>query len=374
LPTPAGVSPRFLLTRTKELAAALGSPRLRFCFRVTSSAILAFIATQFVALPLHGLWAVLTAVVVTQMSVGASLKATSDYVVGTIGGAVYASAVAALVPHATAVTAAAVLALAIAPLAYAAALYPSFRVAPFTAVLVLMISSQVGEGPVDSAFYRLLEVAIGGAVAVVVSLLVFPSRAHALGPDAAARVLEQLAKALPQLFAGAGREIDPLENRRIQDEIGAAVDAFEAIAAEAKRERMINLVSDPDPAVLARTLLRLRHDLVIIGRACVLPLPDAVAVRLGPPLARVGASANEFLVASAEALRSRRGLPPIAPVEAALVAYAAQITTIRETGLMQPLPSCELERIFTLGFALQQFQHDFSDLARCVQEWARRQG
>jgi len=374
LPTPAGVSPRFLLTRTKELAAALGSPRLRFCFRVTSSAILALIATQFVALPLHGLWAVLTAVVVTQMSVGASLKATSDYVVGTIGGAVYASAVAALVPHATGVTAAGALALAIAPLAYAAALYPSFRVAPFTAVLVLMISSQVGEGPIDSAFYRLLEVAIGGAVAVVVSLLVFPSRAHALGPDAAARVLEQLAKALPQLFAGAGREIDPLENRRIQDEIGAAVDAFEAIAAEAKRECLINLVSDPDPAVLARTLLRLRHDLVIIGRACVLPLPDAIAVRLGPPLARVGASASEFLVASAEALRSRRGLPPIAPVEAALAAYAAQITTIREAGLMQPLPSCELERIFTLGFALQQFQHDFSDLARCVQEWARRQG
>ena len=38
---------------------------------------------------------------------------------------------------------------------------------------------------------------------------------------------------------------------------------------------------------------------------------------------------------------------------------------------MQPLSSSELERIFTLGFALQQLQQDLLDLARSVQEWAR---
>jgi len=333
---------------------------------------LAFAIAQFLSIPLHGLWAVLTAVVVTQMSVGESLKATADYVVGTIGGAVYASAVAALAPHPTALTVAGVLALAIAPLAYAAALNPSFRVAPFTAVLVLMISSQLGEGPIESAFYRLLEVAIGGAVAVVVSLLVFPSRAHALGLDAAARVLEQLARALPQLLAGASREVDPLENRRIQDEIGQAVDAFEAIVVQAKRERLINVVAEPDPAVLARSLLRLRHDFVIIGRACIAPQPDIIAQRLGPLLARIGAAASDFLLASASALTSRRYPPPIDPLETALAAYTSEITDIRGAGLMQALPSSELERIFALWFALQQFQHDFPDLARCVQEWRRQ--
>ena len=48
----------------------LNSPRLRFCVRVTTSAILAFALSQVFAIPLHGLWAVLTAVVVTQMSQG----------------------------------------------------------------------------------------------------------------------------------------------------------------------------------------------------------------------------------------------------------------------------------------------------------------
>ena len=190
--------PSSLLDRTTKL---FSKPQLRFCLRVTISAILAFAIAQFLPIPLHGLWAVLTAVVVTQMSTGGSLKATADYVIGTIGGTVYAGAVAALVPHPTAVAVAGVLALAIAPLAYAAALNPSFRVAPFTAVLVLMISSQLGEGPIESAFYRLLEVAIGGAVAMAVSVLVFPARAYSLGLDAAAHVLENLARALPVLFA-----------------------------------------------------------------------------------------------------------------------------------------------------------------------------
>ena len=64
----------------------------------------------------------------------------ADYIIGTIVGAVYASAGAALVPHSTVLGLAGVLAVAIAPLAYAAAVSPIFPVAPVTAVLVLMIS------------------------------------------------------------------------------------------------------------------------------------------------------------------------------------------------------------------------------------------
>ena len=151
--------------------------QLRFCLRMTVAALLAFALTQLLAIPLHGLWAVLTAVVVTQVSVGGSLRATAEYVVGTLGGAAYASLVGVLVPHTTALALAGVLALTVAPLAGAAALSPSFRVAPFTAVIVLLISNELGEGPVESALYRLLEVALGGAVAVTVALLVFPERA-----------------------------------------------------------------------------------------------------------------------------------------------------------------------------------------------------
>jgi uncharacterized membrane protein YccC len=357
-----------------EVTALFDRPRLRFCLRMTIAAVLAFALAQFLAVPLHGLWVVLTAVVVTQMSVGGSLRATAEYVIGTLGGAIYAGAVAVLVPHTTMLATAGVLALAIAPLAYAAAVNPSFRVAPFTAVIVLLVSIQLGDGPIESAFYRLLEVGLGGAVAVAVSLLVFPERAHGLGLGAAARVLEQLARVLPKLLAGFTRNVDVLENLRIQDETGQAVAEFQAIAAEAKRERLVNLAAEPDPTVLARTLLRLRHDLVIIGGAGVAPLPPSLAERLGPSLARIGASASDFLLASARALAWRRSPPPLDPVKAALAAYEAEIISIRNEGLTNPLPSSDVEHIFALCFALQQLQRNFSDLARHVQESARRPG
>ncbi|WP_198164449.1 FUSC family protein [Rhodoplanes sp. Z2-YC6860] len=354
-----------------NLTTILGNPRLRFCLRVTTSAIVAFTLAQVLSIPLHGLWAVLTAVVVTQMSVGGSLKATTDYIIGTLGGAVYGSAIAVLVPHPDPLAVAGTLALAIVPLAYAAALNPSFRVAPFTAVIVLLISSQLGEAPIESALYRLLEVVIGGAVAVVVSLLVFPARAHALGLDAAGRVLELMANALPRLLAAFTASTDPLENNRIQDEIGQAVSTFQATADEAMRERMVNLIAEPDPGPLARTLLRLRHDLVIIGRAGVAPLPERISGRLPTPLNKLGAAGRDYFLACAAALTSRKSAPPLEPIDAAIAAYASEIAAIRAAGLTQGLPVGDLEHIFGLGFALQQLQHNFADMQRVVQDWAR---
>jgi hypothetical protein len=68
---------------------------------------------------------------------------------------------------------------------------------------------------------------------------------------------------------------------------------------------MYRLAIEPDSGPLSRTLLQLRHDLVIIGRATVIPLPDAVAARLGPPLSQVGVSASNYLNAAADALTDR---------------------------------------------------------------------
>jgi len=344
---------------------------LRFCLRATVNALLAFALAHVLDVPLHGVWAVPTAVMVIQMSIGGSLKAATNYFIGTIGGAAYASAVAALIPHPTVLALAGVLALAIAPLAYAAAASPSFRVAPVTAVLVLMISTQLGETPTELAFHRLFEVAVGGVVAIAVSLLVLPARAHALGMYAAVRALEHMAQVLPAVIAGVRSKRDPRENVRLQDDVGEAVHAFAEVADEAEPERLVHLAPEPDPAGLARTLLRLRHDLVMIGRAASAPLPDPVAARLAPALAQIGATARDYLLASASALTSRHASPPLEPVETALTAYMSNVASLRTDGPMDGLPVGERERIFALGFALAQLQQNFSELAACLQEWAR---
>jgi uncharacterized membrane protein YccC len=356
------------------VSAQLGKAQLRFCLRATVNALLAFGVTHMLAAPLHDQWAVLTAVAVIQMSIGGSLRAAAEYIIGTTVGALYATAVAALVPHSTDLSFALALALAIGPLTYAAAISPSLRVAPVTAVLVLMISAKLVETPIGLAYDRLLEVAIGLLVAVTVSFLVLPAPAHTLGLASAARALELMARALPAVIAGFADRLCPLQNLRLQDEVGEAVHGFAEVAAEAKGERIANLAPDPDPAALTRTLRRLRHDVVMLGRAAAEPLPVDVAPRLAPLLSEIGASARDHLRASADALTARREGPTGAWVNDALAAYMAEVASMRGSGQLSALPAAERERLFALGFALQQLQHNLVELAHCVADWARNPG
>jgi len=349
------------------------NPRWRFAARMTASGLAAYGVAKILHVPLNGLWVIITAIVVTQMSAGGSLRATAEYIIGTVGGAVYGAIIGVFIPHDTPLTQAFILALAIAPLALIAASNPNFRVAPFSAVLVILIAGQFGEGPIESAITRSGEVALGGVIAVLVSLLVFPERAHNMRLEAAVRLLQRLARDLPRLLTGFTGELDPATNSRIQNDIGAAVSSFQQITNEAKHELRVTLADQPDPGPLSRTMLRLRHDLVIIGRAGVRPLPEPLRARLGEPLTRVGAAASDFLNDSANALRERIQPPPQDAFEAALAAYTAEVEAVRTAGLTVPLTSNEIEPVFALGFALEQLHQNFFDLQRCVQDYAQRQ-
>jgi uncharacterized membrane protein YccC len=355
-----------LLTKIRDRGT-----QFRLCLRVTVAALASFLLAQFLTVPLAGLWVVLTAVVVTQISLGASVKATIEYFVGTLGGAVYAGVIAALVPHHDEISILAVLALAVAPLALLGAVNPNFRVGPFTAVIVVLGASAIHTDPIRSASYRVLEVALGGVTGLVVSFLVLPARAHRLAIEAAADMLDLLARVLPELFAGFTRARDAAEALRVQNSIGAAFARVDAVCAEAKREQMTYFGAPPDSGPLLRTLLRLRHDLVMIGRAAAVPLPERFHARLGPPLARVVETAVDYLHAASAALVARRNPPPLDAVEAALDDYVAAIAAARREELTRELPGDVVERIFALGFALEQLRQNFIDLARCVTEFAR---
>ena len=79
--------------------------------------------------------------------------------VGTLAGAIYAGLLGVAVPHTSTLALTALLVITIAPLSIAAAVNASFRAAPFSALLVLLIAGQPGEGPVGSALLRIGEVA-----------------------------------------------------------------------------------------------------------------------------------------------------------------------------------------------------------------------
>jgi hypothetical protein len=336
---------------------------------MTVAALGAFFLGRILAVPLHGLWAVLTAVIVTQASVGGSIGASLEYVMGTLAGALYASLLALLIPHTTPLATAGVLALSVAPLAYAATLSSVFRVAPFTAVIVLLLAGQFGQGPLAAAATRLLEVVLGGAVAVLVSLFLFPEGAYRRAKQAAVLALEQLAHALPVVLAGLSAKSDVGDVQRVQDKLGGVVASFDAIIADTKHEQTATFGPRPNVGPLSRTLLRLRHDLVIIGRAATCPLPEALLSRLSPRISAIEATVGDYLLMSAKALSTGRSSPSAAQVDMVMNAYSSEVAAMRAAHLTQALPSNEVEQLFTLGFALDQLRSDLTDLERCVHEW-----
>jgi hypothetical protein len=146
------------------------------------------------------------------------------------------------------------------------------------------------------------------------------------------------------------------------------VSELQGVAEEVNRERPISFTNAPDPAPLPRTLLRLRHDFVMMGRASLEPLPAHLSEDLSPLLNRLAVAIGGYFRGCALALTSRHKAPPLPPLEEELDACASQLAAIRQRDLAH-LSASQLEQLFTLGFALEQLHRNIRDLERCVQEW-----
>jgi uncharacterized membrane protein YccC len=346
---------------------------LRLSLRVTLSGVLTLMVSHLFQLR-YPLWAVLTAVLLTQLNVGRSLKATTDYLAGTLGGAVFAGVIGALIPHNNPVGLTIVLAVTLLPVALIAAENPRFSAAPFTAVLVLLAPTITHLGPIASAFERMVEVAIGCIVGLAVSLAVLPSRAYDAALEAAGRMLKMIARSLPELFRGLTQGRDEAPKPSVLQNIDLAYAAIHAIAVECMHERSTYLRSGPDLGPLLRTLGRLRDDLAMIERTASPSLPEPFRLRIGPALHSVDDATAEFFRANGEALLARGKPAPCRPVEAALDDFAAAMAALRHQDLQQALPADLAERVFALAFALEQLRRNCRDLERRVAEHAEPGG
>jgi len=345
--------------------------QLSLAVRLAVAAVAAYAIARALHLMLP-LWAVLTSLIVTQMSVGRSLKATRDYMLGTVGGAVYGGAIAMLIPHSGEGGLLALLVLAVAPMAFIGAINPSLSAATVTAVIVLLVPAMNHANPLYSTIDRLFEVTVGALTGLVVSFLVLPSRAISQIRINAAELLELLAAAFAELLAGLTRGLDNDALHRIQDGIGTAMASLHATGLEAERERATHLSSGPDTGPLLRTIQRLRHDVVMIGRASVVPLPANVQARLARPLSDVSKAIVDYMGAAAASLRNGSGTVDIRPVDGALQAYAAEVAALRSEGLIRGVPADVAERFFALGFSLEQMRQNLNDLDRCHAEWCEK--
>jgi uncharacterized membrane protein YccC len=345
---------------------------LKLALRVTIAGTLAYAVTKFFALP-QGYWAVITSVVIVQASVGGSLKAAIERFSGTLAGAIYGGLIAALVPHGSPLSLALAIVLALFPLALLAAVKPAFRVAPITSLIMLLPPTGQAIGPLASAIDRVLEITLGNIVGVVVSLFVLPARAHTLMTESAAKVVSlnaDLFSVLIEELTGSPQSRSGVEN--LQTPIRSALKKAEAAAEEAARERKSHLTEAPDPEPLIRTLYRVRHDLVMIGRAASSPLPAPVRERLDPSLAALHHTVRELLLGLAHALQHRKAPPDAKAFEEALNAFSSEAEALRSDEHVRELPAKSFGQVFALSFALEQFRQDLGDLLERAEELALR--
>ena len=333
--------------------------------RLTVRIVVAALASFGLGHALHlaqSYWAVITAVIVMQASVGGALKATFDRIVGTIGGSIWGVAVLLTVPHGDPASLALALAVVLAPLALLTAFKPAYRVAPITACILLLTPGNHVDGPLMSALNRIFEIGLGSAVALLVSLLVLPARAHGVLASAACQALEGIADLTVLLSGELGQPHDFHAVQALHDRIRKAIGAAEAAAEEANRERRSHLTEAPDPDPLCRTLRRLRNDLVMMGRAVSEPLPEPAVARLAAVSASTGGEIAAFLRASGAAMTKRAPPPSPAAAKLALLNFANAVTDLRAAHITREMPDEAVGRLFGLAFAFDQMGDNLDDL------------
>lgn len=343
---------------------------LRLALRVTIAGALAFAITRALDLP-QGYWAAITAVVVMQASVGASLKAAIERFSGTVAGAIYGGLVSAFIPHDSALSLTLAIVVALFPLALLAAVNPSFRVAPVTSLIMLLPPTGQALGPLATVIDRVAEITLGNIVGVVVSLFILPARAHTLMVEAAAKVValnSELVSVLVAELLGASEGRASLQT--LHPKIRSALKKAEAASDEAARERRSHLTDAADPEPLVRTLYRVRHDLVMIGRASTNPLPAPILERLGIALSALRDETCSLLLDLSKALKQRKPPPDAAAFQSALQAFVSETEALRSHALTSDLPYSSFGQVFALGFAFEHLRKDLGDLLSRTQELA----
>ena len=343
---------------------------LRLSARMTVAALLSFAVGERLGLA-QSYWAVLTAIIVMQANVGGSLKATAERLIGTIGGSLWGLAVTLTVPHGQPLSTAFALLMVVAPLAVVAAFRPGLRVAPVTGVVLLLSALASQSGPIHAAADRTLEIALGCAMAFLVSLALLPARAHGELAELGGKVLALMAEELVILTdmlqgRGQGTGLDALRSR-----IRAVLTRLEAVTEEAERERASHLSDGPDPRPFPRTMRRLRNDLVIMSRAAVLPLPDDVRLALGPPIDEACHALAGLLREAGNALRQASPPPALEIPLSTIDRYATALAALRKEGTLRSLPDEAIGRLFSLAFAFDQLRQNIIDLAARTDEFYR---
>jgi uncharacterized membrane protein YccC len=310
---------------------------LRHAARVATVALLAVFATRALGLQ-RGYWAILTAVLLLQPYLPATITRGLQRVGGTIAGGLIATAIAALVhgPLGIAIAAIALAGVSAAVLQLNYGLFALF----LTPTFVLL--AEVHARDTHLVELRIANTLLGAALAVAAALVLWPTRESTRTGDHLADALDAAAGYLHEVFAAVTRQ--------------APARAAQVIEARRRAGRALNhadlsldrlAAEGPSPAVLeshmtlATMTRRLAATLSAFGTARHIADPGtsgaaSAASASSAALGALGGAAEAYLHAAARALRTGEPAP----------AY------LRHTGLAAALPDLLAARVARIDLQL----------------------
>jgi hypothetical protein len=343
--------------------------QFRLALRITLAGMLGYFLCRLLGLS-QTYQAVLTAVIVMQGSVGASLKAVMDRFFGSLGGALWAILVVYALQNLHQYHAAIVIIIVLVPMALLAAFKPAYRAAPATAIILLLGPAGIN-GPLAPGIQRMFGIGLGCIAAFIVALLVLPVKVHGTFDAIAGQVSRKMSELAAILLRVVNEPGDPGATQRLHDEIRKSINQAELAAEEVLRERATHLsIGGPDPLPMCRALRRIRNDLTMIGRVTSESFPELVRERLTAPSQTAAAAVAGFLADCGNAISRRASSPSFENCERALAQFASTLTGLRWIGPMRELPDDVVGRIYGLAFSLEQLERNLKEFVDRIEELA----
>jgi uncharacterized membrane protein YccC len=338
---------------------------LRQTVRIMVATAAAFGAYKLLGLQ-QGYWAVFTVLVVMQGSIGSTLGAALDRLIGTLIGAALGG-IGLAFHSGNPVQLCVILVVVTGIGGFVAAVRPQLRIAPVTAAIMLLTAPP---GLPVQAFVadRIVEIGLGGLIGVLAALLILPARSRDLVVERTVVVLERIGTMLDEqaeaLETGTALPTSP-NHRALRNALGAV----EAAMKDADRERASRLANHGIPSAVPRTLWRVRNDLTQIGRAIDEALPGNAAAGLA------AAAATSLRAEGALARRCATALTAVSTVDRGTVVagqarFAESFDAFRRDSDAQTLDFDQSGRIFGLAFAIGRLHRDLLDLAKRIDEIA----
>lgn len=341
--------------------------------RTAAAAGLSFVFAEFLALQ-QGYWSVLSAILITQATVGGTLEAAANRWLGTLAGAALGFVLASLIPPTTLGTGSA-LVFSSGALAMLAMRYPSFRIAPMTAA-ILLLAAPTHAAPWISALHRVIEITLGCCVGVVVALVVVPSRADAKLRAEAGRALGLVATLIKLEIGEPGGNVDEDALAKVSEDIYAAYNSIDALTEEVRVEHISRLShTGIEPKRLRHSMRDLRAAAFVLRHVTRLPWP-APDQSLIAALRAATEVMGDYVQALGAAVAAGKPPPPMDDLDRALAQFAT--TAAHRECAADPMRSSADDRaaafVSTCSVALEQMRRSLGQLVECCADMCMSTG